>query len=262
VEAGGAGWTSGRTLGAFAGSAALLAAFVAVERRAEAPLVPFRIFRMRSITGANLAMTLTGAAMFGLFFILSIYMQQILGYDALEAGLAQLPLALSLVVSASAASPLVERVGVKPVLLAGLAAFAAGLGWLALIPADGTLVADILGPSLLIGVGLGLAFVPTTIAAVSGVEAGEAGLASGLINTTQQIGDALGLAVLVAIATSRTESALEGGAAAPAAVTSGFQVALAAGAGIALLALVAAAVALPRERRQRASIPQPAAEQA
>jgi hypothetical protein len=144
------------------------------------------------------------------------------------------------------------------VLLAGLAAFAAGLGWLAVIPADGTLVADILGPSLLIGVGLGLAFVPTTIAAVGGVEAAEAGLASGLINTTQQIGGALGLAVLVAIATSRTESALESGAAAPAAVTSGFQVALAAGAGITVLALVAAAVALPRARRQPATVPGPA----
>ena len=113
-------------------------------------------------------------------------------------------------------------------------------------------------PSLLIGVGLGLAFVPTTIAAVSGVEAGEAGLASGLINTTQQIGGALGLAVLVAIATSRTESALESGAAAPAAGTSGFQIALAAGAGITVLALVAAAVALPRARRQPATVPGPA----
>jgi EmrB/QacA subfamily drug resistance transporter len=261
VEAAEAGWTSATSLGAFAGSAALLAAFVGVERRAQAPLVPFGIFRLRSVTGANLAMVLTGAAMFGLFFILSIYMQQVLGYDALEAGLAQLPLALSLVVSASAASPLVERVGVKPVLLVGLGLFAAGLGWLSLIPADGAFVADLLGPSLLVGIGLGLAFVPVTIAAVSGVAAGEAGLASGLINTTQQIGGALGLAVLVAIATSRTESALETGAAAPIAATEGFQVALAAGAGITALALVAAAIALPG-RRTEGRVPEPAAEQA
>jgi MFS family permease len=176
-------------------------------------------------------------------------MQQILGYDALEAGLAQLPLALALVVSASAASALVERMGVKPVLLAGLALFVAGLGWLSFIPADGTLVGNILGPSLLIGAGLGLAFVPTTIAAVSGVGRNEAGLASGLINTTQQVGGALGLAVLVALATSQTESSLASGAAPQLAVTDGFQIALAAAAGIALLALVAAAILLPSDRR-------------
>jgi EmrB/QacA subfamily drug resistance transporter len=249
VEAGGAGWTSGRTLAAFAAAALLLATFVVVERRSSAPLVPFRVFRLRSVTGANLAMTLAGAAMFGLFFVLSIYMQQILGYDALEAGLAQLPLALTLVVSASAASALVERMGVKPVLLAGLALFVAGLGWLSFIPADGTLVGNILGPSLLIGAGLGLAFVPTTIAAVSGVGRNEAGLASGLINTTQQVGGALGLAVLVALATSQTESSLASGAAPQLAVTDGFQIALAAAAGIALLALVAAAILLPSDRR-------------
>jgi EmrB/QacA subfamily drug resistance transporter len=249
VEAEGAGWTSGRTLSAFAAAGVLLAMFVAVERRASAPLVPFRIFRLRSVSGANLAMALAGASMFGLFFILSIYMQQILGYDALETGLAQLPLALALVASASAASPLVERIGLKPVLLAGLALFAAGLGWLAFIPADGSLLADILGPSLLIGIGLGLAFVPITIAAVSGVAKDEAGLASGLINTTQQIGGALGLAVLVALATSRTESSLAGGADPSVAVTEGFQIALAVGAGIAVLALVAAALVLPGGRR-------------
>ena len=250
VEAAEAGWTSGRTLAAFGAAALLLVAFVVVERRASAPLVPFRVFRLRSVSGANLAMTLAGASMFGLFFVLSIYMQQILGYDALEAGLAQLPLALTLVVSASAASPLVERVGVKPVLLAGLLLFAAGLGWLAFIPADGTLLADILGPSLLIGAGLGLAFVPLTIAAVSGVSRDESGLASGLINTTQQIGGALGLAVLVAVATSRTESSLVSGAAPQVAVTEGFQIALAVAAGIALLALIAAAVALPSKHRE------------
>ena len=162
-------------------------------------------------------------ALFSMFFFISLYMQQVLGYDALKAGLAYLPLALGIIVSAGVASDLVTRFGFKPVLVAGLVLTAVGLIWFAQVDVDGTYVGDILFPSLFVAVGLGFAFVPMTIGAVSGVEAREAGLASGLINTSQQIGGALGLAILASIANSRTDSLLSDGAACRSALTDGFQ---------------------------------------
>jgi EmrB/QacA subfamily drug resistance transporter len=241
VEAEKIGWTSTRTLAVFAASAVLLGAFVVIERRAVAPLVPFRIFRLRTVAGANVAMLFVGAAMFGLFYFLSLSMQQVLGYSALEAGLAQLPLAGTLVLAAGAIAPLVTRWGSKPVTLAGLVTFAAGLVWFSRMPADADFVVDLLGPSLVVAVGLAATFVSLTVAAVDGITENESGLASGLINTTQQIGGALGLAVLTAVATGRTESVA--GEFAPAvALNEGFQAGLLVAAGIVVVAVVLTAV--------------------
>jgi EmrB/QacA subfamily drug resistance transporter len=242
VDANDAGWLSGQTLGLGAVALALLAVFVVIETRlSAAPLVPFSIFRQRTITGTNVVGLLLAMALFSTFFFVSLYMQQVLGYDALKAGLAYLPLALGIIVSAGLASGLVTRFGFKPILVAGMALTAAGLIGFAQVDVDGTYVGDILFPSLLIAVGLGFAFVPMTIGAVSGVEAREAGLASGLINTSQQIGGALGLAILASIANSRTDSLVSDGAAMPSALTDGFKLAFIVGAGFAILGAVLAA---------------------
>jgi MFS family permease len=181
-----------------------------------------------------------------MFFFISLYMQQVLGYSAIKAGLSYLPLALTIIFSAGLASQLVTRVGFKPVLLAGMAFIAAGLVWFGQVSVGGSYVGDILGPSLLAAVGLGFAFVPVTIAAVAGVPEHEAGLASGLINTSQQIGGALGLAVLATIANSRTDNLM---AAAhgnrtelPHALAEGFQAAFLTGAGFAALGFVLALI--------------------
>ena len=210
VDANNAGWTSTQTLGLGALALALVAAFVAIEARTAAPLVPFAILRLRTLTGANAVALLVAAALFSMFFFVSLYMQQVLGYDALKAGVSYLPLALGIIVSAGVASQLVTRIGFKPVFVAGLVLTAGGLGWFAQMSPDGSYVGDILFPSLLSAVGLGFAFVPMTIAAVAGVQEREAGLASGLINTSQQIGGALGLAILASVANTRTDDVMAG----------------------------------------------------
>ena len=241
VNANEAGWASAETLILLAVAAVLLVGFVAIERRTKAPLVPFPgIFRHRSITGINVTALLIAMALFSMFFFISLYMQQVLGYDALEAGLAYLPLAFGIIVSAGVASQLVTRFGVKPVLVTGLLLTAVGLLWFSQISVGGSYVGDILFPSLIAAFGLGFAFVPMTIAAVAGVEPHEAGLASGLINTSQQVGGALGLAVLAAIANSRRESLTEAGTALPTALTEGFQLALTVGAGFAVVGAILA----------------------
>jgi EmrB/QacA subfamily drug resistance transporter len=257
VDATDAGWGSAQTIVLLAAAAALIAIFVAVERRSHAPLVPFRIFRLRTLTGANVVGVLTGASLFSMFFFISLYMQQVLGYSAIKTGISYLPLAGTIIISAGVASQLVTRVGFKPVLATGMGLIAAGLLWFSTIPVSGSFAADILGPSLLAAAGLGFAFVPQTIAAVSRVADHEAGLASGLINTSQQVGGALGLAVLATVANSRTDDALAtaGGsqAALPAALTDGFQAAFLAGAGIALLGVLAT-VTLIRSSDSRAHV--------
>jgi len=234
VDANRAGWGSTQTIGLLALSALLLIAFVVVERRSRAPLVPFSIFRIRTITGANVAGILIGASLFSMFFFISLYMQQVLGYSPIKAGLSYLPLAVSIILSAGIASQLVTKVGFKPILATGMVLIAAGLIWFSQISVDGSFAADVLGPSLLAAVGLGFSFVPVTIAAVSGVPDHEQGLASGLINTSQQVGGALGLAILAAISISVTGSSQD-----PAVLTEGFQDAFLAGAGFAVLGLLA-----------------------
>ena len=212
-----------------------------IELRTKAPLVPFPgIFRIRTIRGINVTGLLIAMALFSMFFFISLYMQQVLGYDALEAGVAYLPLAVGIIISAGLASNLTTKLGVKPVLVLGLLLTAVGLFWFAQISPDGTYVGDILFPALVSAFGLGFAFVPMTIAAVAGVEPHEAGLASGMINTSQQVGGALGLAILAAVANSRTDSVVEAGSSLPVALTEGFQTALMVGSGFAVLGAVLA----------------------
>jgi EmrB/QacA subfamily drug resistance transporter len=243
VDANDAGWASAQTLGLGALAFALIGAFYVIERRSKAPLMPFPgIFRIRTITGINVSAVLIAAALFSMFFFISLYMQQVLGYSALEAGLAYLPLAGGIIVAAGGSAGLVTRFGFKPVLVTGLIITAAGLLWFTQVDAGGSYLSDLLGPMLLAAVGLGLAFVSMTVAAVSGVEAHEAGLASGLINTSQQIGGALGLAILATIANARTEDAVTSGSSMPSALTEGFQAAFAVGAGFAIAGAVLAMI--------------------
>jgi MFS family permease len=187
-----------------------------------------------------------------MFFFISLYMQQVLGYGALKAGVSYLPLAVSIIFSAGIASQLVTRIGFKPVLLAGMALIAGGLVWFAQVPTDGSFAANILGPSLLAAVGLGFSFVPVTIAAVAGVGDRDAGLASGLINTSQQVGGALGLAVLATVANSRTSHLLAvDHSPLKQALTSGFHSAFLTGAGFAVLGLALAFALIRREDSRR-----------
>ena len=248
------GWASTQTLSLLAIAAVLIFAFVVNELRSRDPLMPFSIFRLRTLTGANIVGLLVGAALFAMFFFLSRYMQEVLGYSALEAGLSYLPLALAIIASAGVASVLVTKLGFKKVLLAGLVLVTLALLWFGQVPVSGSYVSDLLGPMIVAAVGLGLAFVPVTIAAVSNVSEDESGLASGLINTSQQIGGALGLAVLGTIASSKTTdliSAAQGApAAVPGALTEGFQLAFMTGAGFAVLGIVATLVLVRREDSQ------------
>jgi EmrB/QacA subfamily drug resistance transporter len=255
VDANRAGWTSTQTLVLGALSIALLAAFVIWETRfSPHPLLPFKIFRLRSLRGSNVVGLLIGMSLFSMFFFISLYLQQVLHYSALKAGLSYLPLALTIIISAGLASQAVTRLGFKPTLIAGLLLIAAGLLWFSRVSAPGgSYLSDVLGPSLLAAAGLGFAFVPVTIGAVTGTKPDEAGLASGLINTSQQVGGALGLAILAALANHRTDNVLAGGERNPAvALTEGFQTAFLVGAGFALLgALLAAVMISSRDSREQ-----------
>ena len=241
VDANNAGWATFHTIGLGAIALGLLALFVAWESRAEHPLMPFSIFRLQTLRGANVIGLLIGLSLFAMFFFLSLYMQQVLGYDALKTGLSYLPLALMIIISAGVASQLTTRIDFKPVLITGMLMLAGGLVWFAQVDAGGSYISDVLFPSIVVGFGLGLAFVSVTIAAVMGTKPDEAGLASGLINTSQQVGGALGLGILSAIATARTTHVAAGHSHGYA-LTAGFQTAFLVGAGFALLAAVLAAV--------------------
>ena len=255
VDANNSGWTSTRRslLGAL--SLLLLAVFVLIELRSRLPLVPFSIFRLRTLRGADIVALLIAMSLFSMFFFISLYLQQVLGYDALKAGLAYLPLALTIIVSAGIASVLVTRVGFKIVLTSGMLFVAAGLAWFSQVSwPGGTYLGDVLGPSLLAAVGLGFSFVSVTIAAVTGIRPDQAGLASGLVNTAQQVGGALGLAILAAVATHTTSGAFASGTHSPkVALTEGFQDAFLVGAGMALLgAILAATLISSRDAREHA----------
>jgi EmrB/QacA subfamily drug resistance transporter len=242
VDASNAGWGSTQTIGLIAGSLVLFAIFVATEQRSAAPLVPFSIFRKRTLTGANIVGLLVGGSLFSMFFFITLYMQDVLGFSPIEAGLAYLPLSVLIIISAGLGGQLVSRLGFKPVLATGMGFIAAGLLWFSQISVDGSFTADVLGPSCLAAIGLGFSFVTTTIAAVSGVEESESGLASGLINTSQQVGGALGLAVLATIANSRINDSFATGANNATALTDGYQAAFLGGAVIALIGLIATLV--------------------
>jgi len=252
------GWTATRTILGFAGALLLLAAFVVRERTAAAPLVRLGIFRSPTLSGANIVGLLTGASLFAMFFFISLYLQRVLGSSPLTAGLQYLPLAVAIFLSAGLASSLVTRVGVRPVLVSGLLLVAGGLVWFAQVSPGGSYVGDVLFPSLVVAVGLGFSFVPQTLAAVAGVRAREAGLAAGLINTSQQVGGALGLAILATLANDRTATVMGDGASQVTALTEGFQRAFLVGAGFALAGAVVAALIVkpPREAvEDAASVP-------
>jgi MFS family permease len=252
LDASSSGWGSTKIVSLLGISVALLAIFVAIELRSKAPLIPFGIFRIRTLTGANVVGLLLGASLFSMFYFISLYMQQVLGWSAIHAGLAYLPLAVTIIVAAGVGGQLVTRFGFKPILASGMVFVAVGLLWFTQISVGGGLVSDILGPSLLAAAGLGFGFVTSTIAAVAGVQEREQGLASGLINTSQQIGGALGLAVLSTIATSRTDDVMASGhSTLPNALTEGFQSAFLGGAIIATLGVIATLV-LIRTRDSKA----------
>jgi EmrB/QacA subfamily drug resistance transporter len=243
------GWTSAQVLVPFLLGVALTCLFILIEARfAKAPLVPLSIFASRTLTGANVAVVLMGSSMFALWFFLSLYMQQVLGLTPIRAGLAFLPMTLTLAATATMAPKLIARFGVRNTLTLGLTLIAAGSVMLTGISATGSWASDVLLASVVTALGFGLSFVPVTIAAVSGVPGRLAGLASGLVNTSRQLGGALGLAALSTFAASRTSSFVEAHPGASpvggAALTYGYQGAFALAAGLALCGAIAAFVLL------------------
>jgi MFS family permease len=219
------GWGSGRTIGFLAGAIVLLAAFVYIEMHVDSPMLPFRIFRVGSVLGADVCGFLIGAVTFSNFFILTLYVQQVLGYSALKAGVTFLATAGTVIPVAGLAQSLVTRVGVRPILTLGLLLLMAGMLFYAQIPVHGSFVANLLPGYLLVGFGLAFSFIPVSIAALAGVEGREAGLASGLINTAQQIGGALGVAIASTVAFTHVRTLLASGHDQPTALTSGFSLA-------------------------------------
>ena len=241
------GWTSWQTIGALSAAAVLIATFVFVEARSRSPLVPLSFFRKRTPTGANIIGFGLGTIIFGVFFMLSLYMQQVLGYSAMQTGVGYLAVALTAVVAAGASQALVTKLGVKPVLIVGMVLLGLGLAFFSQVSVGGSYVADLLPGFLLIGVGMGFSFVPISIAALAGITSTEAGLASGLINTSQQIGGALGIAILATVSTTRTDSLLASGSDRAAALTGGFSIAFWVAAAFAVVSLVATIVLLRRD---------------
>ena len=217
------GWGSARTIGLLILATALLILFVVIEMRVEQPLMPLRIFNVRTVAGANIVGLILGAIVFANFFLLTLYVQQVLGYSALKAGLTFLTTAGTAVISAGVAQALVTRVGVKPILAIGLVLMSVGMLWYTQISVGGSYLSDLLVGYLAVGVGIAFSFVPVTIAALAGVADHEAGLGSGLINTSQQIGGAIGVAIASTIATSHFTTLVQEGTSPPAALTSGFQ---------------------------------------
>jgi EmrB/QacA subfamily drug resistance transporter len=253
------GWGSVETIGLFVGAGVLLAAFAGWEARAKEPLMPFSIFRIRTVAAANISGLILGTVTFSMFLMLTLYMQQVLTYSPLKTGVAYLAVAGTAIIWSTVAAQLVNRVGVKPVIAAGMAFLTVGLLYFTQVSVGGSYLGDLLPGFLLIAVGLGFSFVPISIAALAGVRSEEAGLASGLFNTSQQIGGALGIAALSAIATSTTEDAVASGTAAPAALTDGFEAAFIWGAIVAGLGIVVALV-LVRRSELEAQVEEEAAE--
>jgi EmrB/QacA subfamily drug resistance transporter len=240
-----AGWTSARTLGLLTVAAVLMAVFLWIESRSSAPLVPLRLFRLRNLATANVVGVLWSAAMFAWFFLAALYLQLVLGYSPLQVGLAFLPGNLIMgVLSLGVSAKLVMRYGIRAPLVAGLGLAAAGLVLFARAPVDGSFVVDVLPGMILLGTGAGIAFNPVLLAAMSDVEPQEAGLASGVVNTSFMMGGALGLAVLASIAASRTDTLRASGDGAVQALNGGYQLAFLAGALFAALAATVGGVLL------------------
>jgi EmrB/QacA subfamily drug resistance transporter len=253
TQAGQDGWLAGETLAFFGTALVLLAGFIGWELRHPEPLMRFGIFQIRTVTGANVTGFILGTAMFAMFLMLTLYMQQVLGYSAMRTGIGYLAVAGTAILWSTVAAQLVTRIGIKPVLVTGMTALTAGLVYFTQVSVGGSYLGDLLPGFLLIGIGLGFSFVPVSIAALAGVQPAEAGLASGLFNTSQQIGGALGIAALSTIATSQTADALAVGTALPSALVDGFTAAFFAGVIIAGLGIVAALTLIRRDELE----PQP-----
>jgi len=239
------GWSSGETLVSLAVAAALLGWFVVLQAVRRDPLVPLSIFRVPGLSGANVVAALLGAAWIPMWFFLNLYLQQVLGYGAFEAGAALLPMTAAIMaLMVGVTGRLVARFGVASLSVSGLAVLAAGIGWLALVPADGSFLTDVLPATIVAAVGMSLAYIPVMMAALAGAAPQEAGLASGIFNTTYQVGSALGLAAMTAVAAANGADQVGDAAA----LTDGFQAALA---GAALIALAGAGAALTLARRRR-----------
>jgi len=249
VKAETAGWGSPTTIGFFTLSAILLASFVVIELRSKAPLVRLSIFRVRSLLTANVVMLLVASGIFAMFFFNTLYIQRVLGYGPLKAGLAILPFTAGVMLSAGLASQFAPRVGVRPVAALGMVVSAIGMLLLVRLPVDGTYVADVLPSLIVTSLGMGAVFMPLTLIATTGLEDQDQGLASGLFNTSQQIGGALGLAILSTLAASKTTSA--GGATDPKALVTGFHWAFAGGAAFVVAGLVTMLVLLRRRHVAR-----------
>ena len=249
------GWGATRTIGVLAAAVALLAAFLLIERRVTDPILPPSIFGLRTVAGANAAGLLLGGSFFGFIFVGTLYMQQVLHYSALQTGLAWLAGSLTSVALAGISQALVTRVGTKIVMAIGMTMIGAGAIWATQVTVHGHFLSNLAGPMVVAGAGTAFAFIPISIAALAGVKEHQAGLASGLLNTSQQLGGAIGIAIASSVAASHTQALVHAGDAAPAALTGGFQQALWVLGGIGLLAVPAIFAlvrrdAVPTDRRQ------------
>ncbi len=251
TQAGQDGWLAGKTVGFFTASILLLVGFVVWELRHPEPLMRLGILRIKTVTGANVSGFILGTATFSMFLMLTLYMQQVLGYSPMKTGVAYLAVAGTAIFTSALAAQFVTRIGVKPALLIGMSSLTAGLVYFTQVSVDGSYVGDLLPGFLLVAVGLGFSFVPISIAALAGIQPAEAGLASGLINTSQQIGGALGIAALSTIATTRTSDAVAGGSSQAEALVTGFHGAFLAGVIIAAFGIVAALVLVRRDELEQ-----------
>jgi EmrB/QacA subfamily drug resistance transporter len=246
------GWGAPATLALLGGAAALLLAFVAIELRSRTPLLPLRIFKLRALSAANIAMAIVGAAAFSEFFLLTLYLQDVLGYSALRAGVAFSAFALTVVVASNLAQVIVSRIGARATLTAGLLMFAASIAYVTRLPVHGNYFVDLFPAFVIGGAGMGFSFVPITISALAGVHPADAGIASGLVNTSRQIGGAIGLAATGAIAAASTSGYLASHPSLPAtssaALDHGFQTALLSLTGLLLLGAAVVVVALRPSR--------------
>ncbi|MGZ6709339.1 MAG: MFS transporter [Solirubrobacteraceae bacterium] len=255
VKAPTAGWGAARTIGGLAGALALLAAFVVNELRVEKPLAPLSIFAIKGLAAADVTQLTAFAGFLAMFFYLTLYMQNVLGYSPIQTGAAYLPVCFAIGTSAGISSQLLSRTGTRPVIVAGSLIAAGGVYWLSRIPVHGSYLADLLPAMVVMSIGFGPVFVGVTTAANAGVPADQAGLAASLVNASQQLGGALGLAIFTALATSRTDHLLAGHASAPEALTAGFQRALLASS---FFLLAAAVIALRATNTRGEADEQPA----
>jgi EmrB/QacA subfamily drug resistance transporter len=246
VKAQSFGWGSTRTVAMLAAAGVLLVAFVAIERRSAAPLIRLNIFRTRTLTAANASMMLVASGMMSMFFFASLYVQELMGYSPLKAGLAFLPVTSGIMIGAGIAQVAIRRFGPRPVPVVGLLLATFGMVWLTALPVDGSYVSDLLAGLFPMSLGMGLTFVPVTLLATAGVPAEDSGLASGLLNTSQQVGGALGLAILSTLAANHTTSLLASGTARPLALLNGWHVAFTGGAVVLALAALTLGVLLRR----------------